>query len=197
MTTRRTARASGFDLHLFHLGNVSRHRAQMRRPSIGPERGFPVSLGRSPPSLEFASEREANVPNWMMRWVRGSVATKWSGHASHASCRAGQADAVRGSEDDRVDAAYADAVRIYVDLSCVQQRTAGHDAESTRLDGWVAHPSERDSRSPPTPAGWRIRVRGDDALGSRKRGHEMVCDMPVMQQGRQMQLAEVHVGCNS
>ena len=48
-----------------------------------------------------------------------------------------------------------------------------------------------------SPAGWRIRVRGDDALGSRKRGHEMVCDMPVMQQGRQMQLAEVHVGCNS
>ena len=40
-------------------------------------------------------------------------------------------------------------------------------------------------------------IKFDDALGSRKRGHEMVCDMPVMQQGRQMQLAEVHVGCNS
>ena len=64
---------------------------------------------------------------------------------------------------------------------------------------WICHASSRGQRTrlPQSPAGWRIRVRGDDALGSRKRGHEMVCDMPVMQQGRQMQLAEVHVGCNS
>ena len=64
---------------------------------------------------------------------------------------------------------------------------------------WICHASSRGQRTrlPQSPAGWRNRVRGDDALGSRKRGHEMVCDMPVMQQGRQMQLAEVHVGCNS
>ena len=74
-----------------------------------------------------AEDTTANVPNWMMRWVRGSVATKWSGHASHASCRAGQADAVRGSEDDRVDAAYADAVRISAALPYLQYRIwSGH-----------------------------------------------------------------------
>ena len=98
-----------------------------------------------------AEDTTANVPIWR-RWVRGSVATKWFGHASHASCRAGQADAVRGSEDDRVDAAYADAVRIYVDLPCVQQRTAGHDAESTRLDGWVVLPAGPHTRSRPLAA---------------------------------------------
>ena len=104
-----------------------------------------------------AEDTTANVTDWMMRW---DLARNGLWHASHASCRAGQADAVRGSEDDRVDVAYADAVRIYVDLSCVQQRTAGDDvavriyvdlscvqqrtedttaAESSR----VAQPSER------------------------------------------------------
>ena len=89
------------------------------------------------PKQQAAKDTTANVTDWMMRWV---LARNGLWHASHASCRAGQADAVRGSEDDRVDAAYADAVRIYVDLSCVQQRTEDTTAaESSR----VAHPSER------------------------------------------------------
>ena len=143
-----------------------------------------------------AEDTTANVPNWMMRWVRGSVATKWSGHASHASCRAGQADAVRGSEDDRVDAAYADAVRISADAAS----SRGQQDTTANVPDWMIwYMAIQRVRG---TAGVQQRTRRrtyqcDDALGSRKRGHEMVCDMPVMQEDRQMQLAEVHVGCNS
>ena len=71
------------------------------------------------PKQQAAKKKKATVTDWMMRW---DLARNGLWHASHASCRAGQADAVRGSEDDRVDAAYADVVRISAALPYLQYR---------------------------------------------------------------------------
>ena len=87
-----------------------------------------------------AEDTTANVTDWMMRW---DLARNGLWHASHASCRAGQADAVRGSEDDRVDAAYADAVRISAALPYLQYRIwsghASHAAGQVAYDRWGTH----------------------------------------------------------